>query len=122
MLIDQPLHDKKNRTASELQACGEAMGRWMASGEDGMPLERFVRLGDKLDTVVLDLLNDAWREGEFPTDWRTAVIVPIPKPRTTDKTKPGNYRGISLLPCLAASCWRLYLTRGSNGSRRSGGC
>ena len=43
---------------------------------------------------------DAWRKGEFPTEWRTAVIVPIPKPRVTDRTDPKNYRGISLLPCL----------------------
>ena len=65
-----------------------------------MPLECLVRLGDRLDLVVLDLLNEAWRKGEFPAEWRTAVIVPIPKPKAKDRTQPGNYRGISLLPCL----------------------
>ena len=50
-------------TLGEVQACGEAMGRWKAPGEDGVPLECYVRLGDSIDRVVLVILNDAWRTG-----------------------------------------------------------
>ena len=63
----------KDITLGELQACGEAMGRWKAPGEDGVPLECLVRLGDRLDGVVLDLLNDSRRQGDFPMDGAAAL-------------------------------------------------
>ena len=50
--------------------------------------------------IMYRVLGSAWRKGEFPAELRTTVILPIPKPRTKDKSDHGNYRGISLLPCM----------------------
>ncbi|CAB0029226.1 unnamed protein product [Trichogramma brassicae] len=42
------------------------------------------------------LIDRIWEGEEVPDDWRTAIIVPLYK--KGDVNKPGNYRGISLLP------------------------
>ncbi len=39
-----------------------------------------------------ELLNDVWKEGWNPGEWREAIIVPIYK--NGDEEKMENYRGI----------------------------
>ena len=34
-----------------------------------------------------------WLSGDFPSDWRKAIVIPIPKPGK-DPTNPTNYRPI----------------------------
>ena len=48
-----------------------------------------------LDTL-LNIYNQIWDGGDFPTEWREATIIPIPKPGK-DTTNPNNYRPIALL-------------------------
>ena len=48
-----------------------------------------------LQDRLLLLMEDIWKEGAVVTDWRDAVIVPIPK--KGDLTRCDNWRGISLL-------------------------
>ena len=45
------------------------------------------------------MFNKIWLFGDFPSDWRKAVIIPIPKPGK-DPTNPTNYRPIALTSCI----------------------
>ena len=44
---------------------------------------------------ICDLFSTVWREEQAPSEWRDAVLVPIPK--NGDLTLCDNWRGISLL-------------------------
>ena len=44
---------------------------------------------------MYDLFNTVWREGEVPTEWRDAMLMPVPK--KGNLTICDNWRGISLL-------------------------
>ena len=42
------------------------------------------------------LINTSITQGVFPTDWKKASVIPIPK--AGDQSEVGNYRPISLVP------------------------
>ena len=48
---------------------------------------------------LADLFNKSLTTGKFPTNWKSAKIVPIPK--AGDAENPANYRSISILPTLS---------------------
>jgi len=70
-----------------------------ASGNDGINPLMLRHLSRKTLTHLTYLFNHLRRLGHFPTCWKRAKVVPIPKPN-----KPGNYpksyRPISLLSTL----------------------
>jgi hypothetical protein len=43
------------------------------------------------------IYNECLRTGFFPTNWKTARILPITKPGREDSTDPSKYRPISLI-------------------------
>ena len=43
----------------------------------------------------MNFLNVCWIYGDFPNEWRTAVVIPINK--KGDRNNPDSYRNISLL-------------------------
>ena len=47
----------------------------------------------------LNIFNKIWLSGDFPFDWRKAIVIPIPKPGK-DPTNPTNYRPIVLTSCI----------------------
>ena len=49
--------------------------------------------------LLLNIFNKIRIFGDFPSDWRNAIIIPIPKPGK-DPTKPTNYRPIALTSCI----------------------
>lgn len=51
-------------------------------------------------TYVTKLFNAIVQTQCFPTTWKRAVVIPLPK-EGKDPHQPGNYRPISLLPCLS---------------------
>ena len=51
-----------------------------------------------LDTL-LNIYNQIWDGGDFPTEWREATVIPIPKPGK-DTTNPNNYRPIAMPGCM----------------------
>jgi exonuclease III/ribonuclease HI len=75
-------------------------GRGASTGPDliGYPLLQHLPLSVK--SILLELLNNIWRNGEFPTSWRNAVVVPIPK-SNCHESGPDTFRPISLTSCLA---------------------
>ena len=56
------------------------------------------------------MFNEVWVSGRFPTSWKEATIIPIPKPGK-DNTDPSNYRPIALTCCLCKTLERMINTR-----------
>ena len=59
---------------------------------------------------LLQAFNEVWVSGRFPTSWKEATIIPIPKPGK-DNTDPSNYRPIALTSCLCKTLERMINTR-----------
>ena len=59
---------------------------------------------------LLQVFNEVWVSGRFPTSWKEATIIPIPKPGK-DNTDPSNYRPIALTSCLCKTLERMINTR-----------
>jgi hypothetical protein len=59
---------------------------------------------------LLEILNNVWQTGFFPSDWSEAIIIPLPKP---DKSlsSPNNYRPIALTSCLCKTFKRMVNNR-----------
>lgn len=70
-----------------------------AEGEDevGYPMLKNLPIGAK--TILLDIINKVWEEGTIPPEWRTGLIIPLPKPNK-DPHKTDNYRPITLTSCF----------------------
>ncbi len=70
-----------------------------AAGIDGLPPRLLKYCAAGIASSVADLFNRSFAEGHFPTDWKAALIVPIFK--KGDRSEPGNYRPIALLPVIS---------------------
>ena len=77
------------------------------SGIDGRKSERLDNIPNKLlkiaATVIAPSLTGIFpasiRTGIFPYEWKASRVTPIFKSGT--KSDPGNYRSISVIPCVA---------------------
>ena len=58
---------------------------------------------------LLQAYNEVWVSGKFPTSWKQATIIPIPKPGE-DNTEPSNYCPIALTSCLCKTLERIINT------------
>ena len=70
-----------------------------APGHDQLPprLLRLCAAGISCSLAVL--FNRSFQEGCFPASWKVALVVPVFK--KGDRSLPGNYRPIALLPILS---------------------
>ena len=59
---------------------------------------------------LICLFNAVFNQGIYPQSWRTAVIVPIPKPNKP-KTDVGGYRPISLISCMSKTLEKIIAKR-----------
>lgn len=68
-------------------------------GEDKVHLQMLISMPENTLLLVLNLFNDLWQAGLFPTCWKTAIIIPLLKegknPNLVD-----SYRPISLLSVI----------------------
>lgn len=64
-----------------------------------------------IDQPFKRLINDCLRTGTFPTPWKNADVVIIPKGRGKDPSLPKSYRPISLLPILGKTLERVICSR-----------
>ena len=55
--------------------------------------------------LLLNIFNNTWLSGGFPSDWRKAIVIPIPKP-SKDSTNSTNYRSIALTSCICKTMER----------------
>ena len=55
------------------------MGRYKASGRDGVPVELFQILKDDAVKVLHSICQQIWKTQQWPQDWKRSVFIPIPK-------------------------------------------
>ena len=72
------------------------MGR--AGGLNGLLPDVLKCCGGPLLDYILTLFQTVWRERCVPTEWRDALLVPVPK--KGDLSSCDNWRGISLLDVM----------------------
>lgn len=93
----------------ELQRALNSLADGRAPGVDGIPSEIWKHGGAILTNNLLLLIQQAWKEGSVPQEWKDANIVTIFK--KGDRTQCGNYRGISLLSIAGKAFARILLNR-----------
>ena len=81
-----------------------------AVGPDEIHYEYLKQLPSCSLDFLLQVFNEVWVSGKFPTSWKQATIIPIPKPGK-DNTDPSNYRPIALTSCLCKTLERMINTR-----------
>ena len=70
-----------------------------SAGPDEIHYQLLKHLPDASLLLLLNIFNKIWISGDFPSDWRQAIIIPIPKPGK-DPTNPTNYCPIALTSCI----------------------
>ena len=75
-------------------------------GPDKVHYQFLKHLPDTTLSILLDIFNDIWQSGEFPTSWLEALVIPIPKPGK-DTSDPNNYRPIALTSCICKTLERI---------------
>ena len=81
-----------------------------APGKDRITFQMIKNLPPTGLDYTLKLMNDIWGKGEFPQEWRHAVVVPIAKPGK-DPSNPSNYRPISLTSCICKAMEKMVNVR-----------
>ena len=82
-------------TLDELLKALSCLKRGKAGGKTGILPELLLFGGEVLYDRLLKIMKSAWEAGSIPSDWKDAVVVPIPKKGNLRDCD--NWRGISLL-------------------------
>ena len=81
-----------------------------AAGPDDIHYQMLKHLPSEVLNTLLNILNDIWITGNFPSSWRQSYVVPIPKPGK-DASDPTNYRPIALTSCVCKVMERMVNSR-----------
>jgi len=81
-----------------------------ATGPDDIHYQMLKHLPPNVMTTVLSSLNNIWQDGDFPSEWHFANLIPILRP-DKDKSDPSNYRPISLTNCICKIMERMVNSR-----------
>ena len=79
---------------SALQSC-----RNTCEGPDGIHYQMLRHLSPPSQSFLLALFNRVWVTGDFPPQWREALILPFLKPNKPG-TQPQHFRPIALTSCV----------------------
>ena len=98
-----------------------------ASGADQITYYMLKHIPDNFNEILLHFYNQIYTTGDFPSNWREATVIPLPKPGK-DKHEPQNYRPISLtshlcktMETMVTNRLKWYLeTKGILGKTQSG--
>ena len=77
-----------------------------SAGPDELHYQLLKHLLSSSLLLLLNILNKIWLSDDFPSDWRKAIVIPIPKPGK-DPTNPTNYRPIALTSCISKTMERM---------------
>ena len=81
-----------------------------AAGLDGIHYQLLKHLPDPCLHILLQVYNQILVSGDFPSAWREALIIPLPKPGK-DPKDPNNYHPIALTSCLCKTMERMINAR-----------
>ena len=87
-------------TMEEVEQRIFAANSWKAAGDDGLPAEVWKQTWPVVKERVLLLFQSSLEEGELPSQWRNARLIPLKKPNKGDYTAAKAWRPISLLSTL----------------------
>ena len=76
-----------------------------ATGNDNISARLLKKAGVAIIDPITHIINLSLKTGMFPKSWKKARVNPIYK-GTGEKTDPGNYRPIAILPVLSKICER----------------
>ena len=91
---------KRNITQTEVQEQIRKLKRRKAPGDDGISNTMICNFTPTTIRHLTVIFNAMLQLGYFPTQWKHANILAIPKP-TKPPQEPSSYRPISLLPALS---------------------
>jgi len=86
-------------TIAEVEKAINGTKNGKSTGVDALPYEVFKN--PLMIQTLKHLFQKLFESGTIPSDWRKAIIQPIPKSKDKDNRIPLNYRGVSLLCCTA---------------------
>jgi len=81
-----------------------------AVGPDDINYQMLKQLPSEVLNTLLNILNEIWLTGNFPSSWRQSYVVPIPKPGK-DTSDPTNYHPIALTSCVCKTMERMVNNR-----------
>ena len=70
-----------------------------SAGPDEIHYQPLKHLPKSSLLLLLNIFNQIWISGDFPSDWRKVIIIPVPKPGK-DPTNPTIYHPIALTRCI----------------------
>ena len=77
-----------------------------SAGPDEIHYELLKHLPSSSLFLLLNILNKIWLSGDFPSDWRKAIVIPIPEPGK-DPMNPTNHHPIALTSCICKTMERM---------------
>ena len=80
----------------QIALCGAHV---ILAGPDEIHYQLLKHLPKSSLLLLSDIFNKIWISGDFPSDWRKVIVIPIPKP-VKDPTNPTNHRHIALTSCI----------------------
>ena len=81
-----------------------------APGEDGICYKMLKHLPIISTLFLLSLFNFIWKNNVFPSLWKTAIVIPIPK-KNENLNDVKNYRPIALTSCVCKLMEKMVNTR-----------
>jgi hypothetical protein len=105
-----PVNKFQPFTTSDIQQLVRAIKCRTAPGIDGVQPEHIKHAGKLCIGTLTSLFNSISITEHVPSQFKYGVIIPIPK-GDKDRALQNNYRGITLLPCIAKLYEKAILTR-----------
>lgn len=84
---------------NSLQNAIKSRSNKKSKGADNISNFLIKRMSPKFKILLAVLYNQAYNIGFFPTEWKTALIIPVLK-KSKPTCEPISYRPISMLSCL----------------------
>ncbi len=98
---DDPIFEELDKpiTYDEVKSVILSLKRNKSGGIDCLLNEYFIESYDIINGHLVELFNAVLNSGHFPEQWSEGIIVPLHK--KNDPSDVNNYRGITLVSCLA---------------------
>ena len=92
-----------------MQCCVKKLKNGTPAGQDNLFPELFKYAPTDFYVILTNFFNGILEEGQISDEWGLSIICPIYK--KGQMSDPNNYRGISLIDCLAKNFTRLLSDR-----------